>query len=507
MTNIRFNITGVPYMILVENKKMYEMDLFPNYDNLKDFIFTNFTEVKEELKPLPKKVKFAYVAWLILKQTLDDITNNINLFMKNKGIKFQFNTWGFILFIISFIILTCWGVIRMCLKFCCNDDDILLELQRMEEEFKNKKHNENEQNEQINENKEVEEEDEEGAEYEIEEEEEDDEEVERVQENEEKEEKKGEEKIKKEKTEEEKKKEIEEQKEREQKEKEEKERLEREQKEKEEKERLEREQKEKEEKERLEREQKEKEEKERLEKEKKEKEEKERLEKEQKEKEEKERAKKLIEEKKKKEEELKNIKKNEINNNKNKLPINDKNTDNFLEKFINQDNRQKTKKASNNNISSNPKQVPKKNTNVESTKKRPGLVALGYNPPPNMINNNKPKKTTKNNNPHIKKDSHKTNDKNNNNNNEINNKDDNPNEEGMTIAEYWSKFGGKAPPQYRGGERNYDNQKITFKRQPVKIDKSLGVKKCEFCSNYVDNLPKHYLECNAKKMIDRKSVV
>jgi glutaredoxin-related protein len=87
MTNVRFNITGVPYMILVENNKIYEMDLFPNYDNLKDFIFTNFSDVEEELKPLPRKVKFAYVAYLILKQTLDDITDNFNRFLKSKGIK------------------------------------------------------------------------------------------------------------------------------------------------------------------------------------------------------------------------------------------------------------------------------------------------------------------------------------------------------------------------------------------------------------------------------------
>ena len=246
MTNIRFNITGVPYMILVENKMMYEMDLFPNYDNLKDFIFTNFTEVKEDLKPIPKKVKFAYVAWLILKQTLDDITNNINNFIKNKGIKFQFNTWGFVLFIISFIILMCWGVIRMCLKCCCNDDDILLELQRMEEEFKNKQQNENNQNQQINENKEAEEEDEEGAEYEIEEEEEDDEEVEGVEEKEGKEGEEEKEEIKKEKTEEEKKKEIEEQKEKEEKERKEKEMKEKEEKEKEEKEKIEKEKQQKE---------------------------------------------------------------------------------------------------------------------------------------------------------------------------------------------------------------------------------------------------------------------
>ena len=232
MTNIRFNVTGVPYIILVENKKIYEMDLFPNYDNLKDFIVTNFTEVKDDLKPLPKKVKFAYVAWIILKQTLDDITNNMNHFLKNKGIKFQFNTFGFVASIISLIILMCWGMIRMCLKFCCNDDDILLELERMEKEYnKSIKLNENRQNEQTNENKEAEEEYEEGAEYEYEEEEEDDEEeVEKV------EEKEGEKEIKKEKTEEEKKEEIEEQKEREEKEKKEKEGEQKEEKEKTEKE-------------------------------------------------------------------------------------------------------------------------------------------------------------------------------------------------------------------------------------------------------------------------------
>ena len=135
MTNVRFNITGVPYMILVENSTIYEMDLFPNYDNLKDFIFTNFSEVEEELKPLPRKVKFAYVAYLILKQTLDDITDNFNKFLKRKGINFQFNTLGFVAVIVSLIILCCWGVIHCCLQYCCNDEDIALEIQKLEEEL------------------------------------------------------------------------------------------------------------------------------------------------------------------------------------------------------------------------------------------------------------------------------------------------------------------------------------------------------------------------------------
>ena len=196
MTNIRFNVTGVPYMIIVENKSMYEMDLFPNYDNLKDFIFTNFTEVKDDLKPIPKKVKFAYVAWLILKQTLDDFTSSFNRFLTNRGIKFQFNTWGFVATIIAIIILICWGIIQMCLKCCCNDEDIALELQKLEEEY-NKRRNINAENKDAKEN---EEEEGEGEEYEMEEEEEDDE---------------GEEVEKKEMTEEEKKRKIEEEKEKE----------------------------------------------------------------------------------------------------------------------------------------------------------------------------------------------------------------------------------------------------------------------------------------------------
>ena len=208
VTNIRFNISGVPYMILVENGSMYEMELFPNYENLKDFIFTNFTEVEGDLKPIPRKVKFAYVAWVILKQTLDDVTNNFNIFLSNKGIKFQFNTYGFIGCILGLIILCCWGMIHCCLRCCCNDDDLMAELQRLDEELNKRK-----ENQENNTQQQEEEEDGEEYEYEYEEEEEDDvEEVEKVGEI----------------TEEEKKRQIEEQKEKEQKEEKEKEKEEKE---------------------------------------------------------------------------------------------------------------------------------------------------------------------------------------------------------------------------------------------------------------------------------------
>ena len=183
------------------------------FDNITNVILIlgisfGMIDVEEELKPLPRKVKFAYVAYLILKQTLDDITDNFNRFLKSKGINFQFNTLGFVAVIISIILSCCWGIIHCCLKYCCNDEDIALEIQKLEEEL-NKRNNL--QKEQKNENgeKEHEEEEGEGAEYEIEEEEEDDE-GEEVEDN-------------KEMTEEEKKKKAEEEKEKEEKEKEEKE--------------------------------------------------------------------------------------------------------------------------------------------------------------------------------------------------------------------------------------------------------------------------------------------
>ena len=176
MTNVRFNISGVPYMILVENNTIYEMDLFPNYDNLKDFIFTDFKEVKDELKPLPKKVKFIYVTWLILKQTLGDFTQSFNKFLKKEGISFQFNTLGFVGCILALVILICWGCIRFCLNCCCNDEDFMNELKRLEEEFDKKKTEiEKDGNKEQKDAKEEEEEGEDGEEYEYEEEEEDDE--------------------------------------------------------------------------------------------------------------------------------------------------------------------------------------------------------------------------------------------------------------------------------------------------------------------------------------------
>ena len=135
MTNVRFNITGVPYIIVVENNTMHELDLYPNYENLKKFIFTNFSEVKDEIKPFPQKVKFHYVAWVIFKQTLESVTSSVNNFLKRKNIKIQFNPYAFILTVLLTIVICCIGCVKCCMYCCCNDEDIARELKLLEEQY------------------------------------------------------------------------------------------------------------------------------------------------------------------------------------------------------------------------------------------------------------------------------------------------------------------------------------------------------------------------------------
>ena len=179
LTNVRFNISGVPYIILIENNSILELDLFPNYENLKNFISTNFSDVNEELKPLPKRVKFTYVAWVIFKQTLDNITEGFNNLLKRHNINIKFNSLTFVITVLSTIILCCFGMVKCCVYCCCNDEDIAKELKLLEEQYnlemEKRKQKEGQGESQGVEGEEVEGEEGEGEEYEGEEEEEDDE--------------------------------------------------------------------------------------------------------------------------------------------------------------------------------------------------------------------------------------------------------------------------------------------------------------------------------------------
>ena len=57
---MRFNITKIPYIVLVENKTMLELDSYVTEQKIFDFIQTNFTDVANDLKPFPQYSSLKY---------------------------------------------------------------------------------------------------------------------------------------------------------------------------------------------------------------------------------------------------------------------------------------------------------------------------------------------------------------------------------------------------------------------------------------------------------------
>ena len=95
-TNIRFNISKVPHVILVENNTMYELELYPSEKNLLNFIGTDFRNVTKDIKPFPHMNIFKYY-YAIFDNSVTEIVKNINDYLKTKNIFFEFNSLTFIL--------------------------------------------------------------------------------------------------------------------------------------------------------------------------------------------------------------------------------------------------------------------------------------------------------------------------------------------------------------------------------------------------------------------------
>ena len=147
MTNMRFNIDGVPYIFLLQNNTMYIMDLYPSQKNIIKFLETDLSDfLPEEKKPFPPPmVDTNKFGWDKIKNTLQDITDNINEFLNNYGIKIQFTP--LLLFIIITILFTITCILEYfcCLKFCPDEVNI-----GEEKKNRNKKEGKNKKNEEEN---------------------------------------------------------------------------------------------------------------------------------------------------------------------------------------------------------------------------------------------------------------------------------------------------------------------------------------------------------------------
>lgn len=130
MTSIRFNITQIPYIVLMENNTMIEMTKYPNQNNIIEFIKTNFTNnTEDEILPIPTRPAFYYIAFVMLKESLESLRIYIMRFLHSKGYDFEIKAYHLIIGFVSvfslFILLECWLV-----SCCCKDDFDFAELEK-----------------------------------------------------------------------------------------------------------------------------------------------------------------------------------------------------------------------------------------------------------------------------------------------------------------------------------------------------------------------------------------
>ena len=116
--DVRFNISGVPYIILVENNTMYELELYANEKNLIRFIETDFKNVTNELKPFPHMNILKYY-YTLFYNSINYAAELINNFLNSKNINFKFTALTLFLSYILLCFAFCFSIIYLATK-CTN---------------------------------------------------------------------------------------------------------------------------------------------------------------------------------------------------------------------------------------------------------------------------------------------------------------------------------------------------------------------------------------------------
>ena len=157
MTNMRFNIQGVPYIFILQNNTMYIMDLYPSSKNIIKFLEMDLLYfLPEEKKPFPPPPKYNKFAMENIKNNFRELTNNINDYLKNYGINFEFTPLILgITFVIGFISIFLVEYL-CCVKFCPDEEEIKQEEEKNNEEKKDeKKENDEKKQKEISEEEKI----------------------------------------------------------------------------------------------------------------------------------------------------------------------------------------------------------------------------------------------------------------------------------------------------------------------------------------------------------------
>ena len=156
---IRFNITKIPFIVLVTNYHMYEMKFLPTEESLTNFIDSdNFDQFKDFKKDFPQDLSFFDFIKNLIDFAFKDGTKRLNIFLKKKNISFQFTP--LLLFMSCMIIGVPIATIFYIYIFgvLCRKDKKPIELEKNlneKDDNKNNNNNTNNGNEEEDENKKI----------------------------------------------------------------------------------------------------------------------------------------------------------------------------------------------------------------------------------------------------------------------------------------------------------------------------------------------------------------
>ena len=145
MTDIRFDVDGVPYIFLLQNNSIYEMELYPSEKNLIKFIETDFKEIINELKPFPPVIPLYKVVFITIKKIFQGLTEGINELLEIYGYKIQFTPLLFVLVLFLFFTSICILEYYCCSKFCQEEEKEKKIFEKIDKNEKKQKKDEEEE--------------------------------------------------------------------------------------------------------------------------------------------------------------------------------------------------------------------------------------------------------------------------------------------------------------------------------------------------------------------------
>jgi glutaredoxin len=163
ITNIRFNVTAVPYIVLIENNSMLELEKYPNEENLLNFCQSNFSNFEKEIILYPKPIGMGKVSWIMFRETINGLIHQINYYLKKYGINHQMDFNEFL--ILAVLLLVIGGFLEYyLLSLCLNDkyeEEIKKQIELIEknEKIKKSKNKKEKDKKENNDKKELNEED------------------------------------------------------------------------------------------------------------------------------------------------------------------------------------------------------------------------------------------------------------------------------------------------------------------------------------------------------------